>query len=200
MKLAHCAIKACEHTRCDTTTDALRMDFAQSNQQQINGCDVARDIARVSFIRLRAGSEHLRALTHAHFTEWGHLSPAVSEERLYGRLARMCAAENYPLVIGAVDDGRLVGSAMLSSRDALSPESGRKPWLTGLYVAPDRRGEGIARALVREIEQLAAVRGFAEAFLDCIPALEPFYTKLGYRRVDLRSYQDLVLVLMRHDL
>jgi predicted N-acetyltransferase YhbS len=174
------------------------MDFAVEINQYLIGRAAERDIGRVSFIRLRADTPHLSALAHAHFTEWGHLSPTVSEERMYGRLARMCAAENFPIVIGAVAEGRLVGSAMLSSRDALSPESCRKPWLTGLYVVPDRRREGIARSLVVVIEQLALARGFRSTYLDCVLGLEPFYARLGYRRVDLRSYQNLPLALMHH--
>ncbi len=50
-------------------------------------------------------------------------------------------------------------------------------WLTGLLVAPDHRGRGLARYLVSRT--LAAYRG--SVWLFCEPKLATFYQRLGFR-------------------
>lgn len=49
-------------------------------------------------------------------------------------------------------------------------------WLTGLFVAPGLRGQGIARALVSQA--VAACDG--PVWLFCDPQLQNFYEKLGF--------------------
>lgn len=49
-------------------------------------------------------------------------------------------------------------------------------WLTGLFVAPQRRNQGVAARLVEAA--LAQVDG--PAWLFCHPDLTPFYQRLGF--------------------
>ncbi|WP_145141823.1 GNAT family N-acetyltransferase [Pseudomonas duriflava] len=50
-------------------------------------------------------------------------------------------------------------------------------WLTGLFVAPHRRGQGIARQLVHAA--LASHPG--SVWLFCEPSMKDFYEKLGFK-------------------
>ncbi|WP_296255710.1 MULTISPECIES: GNAT family N-acetyltransferase [unclassified Pseudomonas] len=55
-------------------------------------------------------------------------------------------------------------------------------WLTGLFVAPDQRGQGVASALISAA--LGSVEG--GVWLFCDPALAGFYQRLGFvETVDL---------------
>ncbi|WP_268933260.1 GNAT family N-acetyltransferase [Pseudomonas sp. S60] len=53
-------------------------------------------------------------------------------------------------------------------------------WLTGLFVAPQRRGTGIARALI----EAALCQPYGTAWLFCHPTLQPFYASVGFGPAD----------------
>ena len=54
-------------------------------------------------------------------------------------------------------------------------------WLTGLFVAPDVRGRGIARSLVDAA--VSSTEG-APVWLFCDPELQGFYEGIGFRMAD----------------
>lgn len=54
--------------------------------------------------------------------------------------------ENPDLFLGAEEDGELVGVIIASSE-------GRKGWLNRIAVIPEKRGKGIAKALINEAEK-----------------------------------------------
>jgi len=56
------------------------------------------------------------------------------------------------LFIGAFLEGRLVGSVIAS-------DDGRRGWINRLAVAPDARGKGVAKALVKAAEDALRMRG-----------------------------------------
>ena len=63
-----------------------------------------------------------------------------------------------------------------------------------VFVRPDYRGRGIARAIMHELEQLARDRGFSEIWLETglrQPAAVRLYESLGYTRIaDFGDYKD----------
>ncbi len=61
---------------------------------------------------------------------------------------------------------------------------------TGVYdffVAPDRQGRGVGRALLRFVEELARRRGIEELHLSSSLTAVGFYKRLGYRRTGAES-------------
>ena len=76
----------------------------------------------------------------------------------------------------AVRDGRPVGCVALQP---LGGPSASAHLLRSLAVAPEARGEGIARRLVAAVEGLARERGAREIHLITTTA-EPFFAALGY--------------------
>ncbi|WP_268797426.1 GNAT family N-acetyltransferase [Pseudomonas huanghezhanensis] len=52
-------------------------------------------------------------------------------------------------------------------------------WLTGLFVAPDRRGQGIAKGLV----EAAVAKASGSVWLFCDPQLTDFYAGLRFESV-----------------
>ena len=137
--------------------------------------------------RLRSDSELLPALAQAHCTEWGYLRPKASLERTQARLMRMCDSSDMPAVFIIKQRQSLVASVTLDRCDYLDAQSGRTPFVTGVYVAPEFRGQGLARVLMEHIEGEAHARGFAALHLDCMPQHESLYSHLGYTAICVRT-------------
>ncbi|MGB3374585.1 MAG: GNAT family acetyltransferase [Microbacterium sp.] len=85
------------------------------------------------------------------------------------------------LLVVADDDGRIVGTVMAGY-------DGHRGWIYYLASAPDRRGEGIGRALVEEAEARLVALGCPKVQLMVRPGNEivfAFYDQLGYERFDV---------------
>jgi GNAT superfamily N-acetyltransferase len=86
------------------------------------------------------------------------------------------------LVIMARLDGRVVGTAQL--RLAQLPNARHRAEVAKVLVHRSARRQGIATALMREIERIAVADGRTLLVLDTIAdsEAEPLYTKLGWTR------------------
>ncbi len=132
------------------------------------------------------------------FGEWGHLNAG---QTLAGRVARVRAGMNVdavPSIVVALEaDGRVVGTATLMDDDLEGDP--RNPWLASVYVPPEERGRGVASALVRAIEGLAARLGHRRLYLftASAPAL---YAGLGWRTLESRDYRGERITVMDRDL
>jgi ribosomal protein S18 acetylase RimI-like enzyme len=85
------------------------------------------------------------------------------------------------LLIVAEDAGRIVGTVMAGY-------DGHRGWIYYLATATDRRGEGIARALVEESEHRLIALGCPKVQLMVRPGNEivfAFYDRVGYERFDI---------------
>jgi predicted N-acetyltransferase YhbS len=60
----------------------------------------------------------------------------------------------------------------------------RAAGVQSLAVAPDLRGSGLSQRLMTTAMQEAQRRGIPHGLLFCLPGLEGFYTRLGWRRID----------------
>jgi ribosomal protein S18 acetylase RimI-like enzyme len=84
------------------------------------------------------------------------------------------AAERDDLLVGAYEDGQLVGCLLMT------PHGERALHMRQVAVDADRQGGGIGRELVRFAEQLALERGYTEIELHARETAVAFYLKLGY--------------------
>jgi len=78
-----------------------------------------------------------------------HLETTVETTR--ERLSRNDPARNF--VVGAFEDGKLIGTAGFFRRE--NTKERHKGHLWGVYVRPESRSKGVASALMREIVQRA---------------------------------------------
>ena len=74
--------------------------------------------------------------------------------------------DGLPVALVAVVDGQAVGTVTLKSDD-WRPRADLSPWLGGLFVLPDHRGQGIAGGLVRALVDQASQRGVTTLYTDC---------------------------------
>jgi len=91
-----------------------------------------------------------------------------------------------------------VGTASLTSDD-LPARPDLTPWLAGVFVRPEFRGRGHARALVRWVEDHARSFGVGRLWLNTGEA-EGLYAGLGWHRVEAFELRSHPNVLMRRDL
>ena len=99
------------------------------------------------------------------------------------KIERELAGES-AVFLAAESDGRLVG-AVLGTHD------GRKGWINRLVVAPERRREGIARALVDAVTERLTARGIR--IVTCLiedwnTSSAAFFESLGFVRHDEITY------------
>ncbi len=95
--------------------------------------------------------------------------------------------------IAKADDGDALGFAEVALRYDHVNGCGRPPvaFLEGIYVVPDRRGEGIALALVKAVESWAAVKGVTELASDVLLGNEPsqaMHEALGFNETERVVY------------
>lgn len=91
------------------------------------------------------------------------MSSAVDAKAFAARLAGMLT-----LVVNL--DGEYLGFASLKDNKTIDM----------LYVHPEFAGEGVGRALVEALEQIAAARGATDIGTDASDTAEPFFARLGY--------------------
>ena len=89
-------------------------------------------------------------------------------------------ADDVTLVVVAYDGDRAVGCGALRALDATSGE------LKRMFVVPDRRGTGVATAVLEALEGSARDLGWSSLRLETGDVLHEairFYTRSGYRRI-----------------
>ncbi len=133
-----------------------------------------------------------------HFAEWGYLHPGETLEEHTERLEACCGRNEVPTVVVAISDGELLGSAMLLSSD-LDTHPNLTPWLAGLYVVEESRGEGVGSALAERIAAEATSLGFPRLYLYTSTA-ESLYARLGFSVLERCDYHGERVVVMVRDL
>jgi len=129
------------------------------------------------------------------FGEWGHLSPGdtLAEREAWVRRETL-NTDRAPLTFVALDDqGRAIGTAALLFDDLEGDP--RNPWLASVYVPPERRGQGIASALVRTVEDAARRFGYHQLYLFTSTAPR-LYAGLGWRALEVTSYRGEEIQIM----
>lgn len=116
-----------------------------------------------------------------HWEQWGADDPDGSLESWTARLGSWANGDAIPSLYVALDEGRPAGSVSLVAHDL--PEERDLwdlwPWLSGLFVVPDRRGRGLARALVAHVEHAARHLGVSRLYLHTVDA-RGLYEHLGW--------------------
>ena len=97
----------------------------------------------------------IEELAELNFKEWGEFRDGDTLEARTERMRAACGKGAVPSVVVAIEDGRLLGGALLIDSDMkIRPQL--TPWLAGVYVKAEERGRGIASQLVNRIVAEAA--------------------------------------------
>ncbi|WP_188311916.1 GNAT family N-acetyltransferase [Salinarimonas soli] len=155
------------------------------------------DAAAWLALRLRSLREHPESF-HSTFEEWEHTTPAQAAERL--RVNRMVGA--------FAGDGTLVGAVTLALQARPGAKRRHKVEIWNVYVAPEARGTGTARALMERAVAEARALGFEAVVLSVSAHAErarALYESLGFvtygieprgmRLPDGRTFDDRLMQL-----
>lgn len=102
--------------------------------------------------------------------------------------------DRLPLVLVAFDGSTPCGTAALKAASILTHVH-LGPWLSGLYVAPDRRRRGIASDLVSAVVQEAERQEFRTLYVAARGGR--LFERLGWTVLEPTTYQGEELIIMR---
>ena len=154
--------------------------------------------------RLADHPDAIETVARWHVDEWGVGPEDVGLERGRRRLRSWATAGGVPCAYVAVVDGEVCGSAALVDHDMSNPPPGveqLRPWLSGVYVTPERRKTGLGPALVGTVEEAAGTLGYSHLYLYTAPVTaRKFYSPLGWELIFTPSYEGKEVAVMVRDL
>jgi len=111
--------------------------------------------------------------------EWGHPPEPTERSWWVEGTAREAGRDALPVTRVALDtNGEALGAVGLGPFD-LAERRGRSPWIWGMIVRPDRRGQGIGTALMAALEAWARERGYRELWVATGGRAAAFYERCG---------------------
>jgi len=127
--------------------------------------------------------------------EWGRSIGRSLADTVAGFQAILDSDRETALV--AFVNGTPAGMVLLIDCD-LESHAHLKPWLAGLFVHPDFRGKGAARALVAAVELMVGQRGDPSLYL--YTAIPDYYRSLGWSTHEVLARADMHFEVMAKEL
>jgi predicted N-acetyltransferase YhbS len=126
---------------------------------------------------------------------WRHRGMPLAQIR--EGLARIRDSESgVPFALVAETNGRACGNALVIESD-LSARPELTPWLAALWVDEGVRHRGIARALLDDGARRCTAVGVPRLYLISRPALQHFYTRLGWQVLEREVGEDRQVLYAR---
>ena len=117
--------------------------------------------------------------------EWGQPPEPTDAQWWIDATRQEAGHEGLPVTYVAVNsDGELLGAIGLGAHD-IAERQDRSPWILGLVVRTDRRGDGIGRRLVQQTEQHAAALGYPTIWVANEGHAAGFYSACGYSFIEV---------------
>src|SRR6185369_8106252 len=138
--------------------------------------------------------EFVPILAEWHHHEWGEFTLESTAAELRTHTGR----SQIPTTVVAIDKGRVIGSTSLLVADLIGWEH-LTPWIASVFVSPDYRGQGVARALIERAVDEARLLGIHDVYL-FTASKETYYAKLGWVPVERARYRAKDIVIMQRTL
>jgi GNAT superfamily N-acetyltransferase len=151
-------------------------------------------------MRIESIADHpalVETIARWHWDEWGHLDPGGSLLSWTEGLRERTCRDRVPTTYVALDREEPIGSVTLVEHD-MSTHRDLTPWLAGMYVRPDCRGQGVGSALVRHLVSKCADMGIERLYLYTHSA-RGFYEKLGWSHLEDDYYDGQTVCIMAFD-
>jgi ribosomal protein S18 acetylase RimI-like enzyme len=125
--------------------------------------------------------------------------PASTNPDYLERVADVATRAGHALILGAVEDGRVLGSVTVELSDRIPGGHPRPPLdpdqahVRMLGVHPNVQGRGIGRRLMEGAEEEARLAGKRRITLETTEAMvtaQRLYESMGYRRLDDLVFDD----------
>lgn len=98
-------------------------------------------------------------------------------------LADVLAGGAFPFSLVATDGDQFTGTVTAIASD-LDARPLLSPWIAALWVEPDRRGQGIAEALVDAATARLFGKGMSPVYLCAKPHMRGFYQRLNWGLIE----------------
>jgi GNAT superfamily N-acetyltransferase len=121
----------------------------------------------------------IEAVTDLRWREWGHEPEPTDRDWWRDATIREAGRDRVPLTWVAWDAGGVLGAVGLGEFD-IEERRDRSPWLLGMIVRPDRRGTGVGRQLLSQLEQWARENGYEKAWVATGDPAVDFYRRCGW--------------------
>lgn len=119
------------------------------------------------------------AVASMRWQEWGHPPEPETFAWWLETTVREAGRDELPVTFVAHDEAdEVLGAVGLDTYD-LDERHDTSPWVTGMIVRRDRRGQAVGRALMQHLEEWAAERGITEAWAGTDLA-RGFYERCGW--------------------
>jgi GNAT superfamily N-acetyltransferase len=121
----------------------------------------------------------MRSVADMRWQEWGHPPEPEDPQWWLDTTTREAGRDELPVTLVAHDAaGGVLGAVGLDTYD-LDERHETSPWVTGMIVRRDRRGDGVGRTLMQGLERWAAEHQIAEAWVGTDLA-RGFYERCGW--------------------
>lgn len=148
---------------------------------------------------LAENQQALPIVAEWYFTEWGHLKKGNSLAKAKESLSDYLNTDKIPLLILAVESGKILGAAQLKYHEMTIYED-KEHWLGGVYVAKSHRGEKIAEAIIARIVSLAEQFGVSKLYLQTEHLDGGLYGRLGWNPIEKVTYRGLRVLVMEREI
>lgn len=148
----------------------------------------------INIVRLSPDADHVPTVASWTYAEWGRLNPGYTAESWREAFRRECGDGGVPSVFVAMEGDQPVGTAALMARD-MDSRPALTPWLASVFVLPEWRGQGIASALIRRVEEEAAAHGIGRFYL-FTPDQQALYRRLGWQDHEKLCYRGEEVTIM----
>ena len=131
--------------------------------------------------------------------EWPEWADSLKDGEIEEMFRRSAKPDGVPRVLVALDDVEPVGTAALRE-ESISTHLHLTPWLTGVYVVPERRGRVIGQTLVRGILAYAREQRMIRAVYTSVRKGVPGLQREGWEVVDRAKERGEDLIVLRMSL
>ena len=126
----------------------------------------------------------VRAVGEIRWAEWGHAPEPEDLSWWVDVTVREAGREGLPVTFAAVEgSGAAVGAVALGEFD-IEERRDRSPWVLGMIVRPDYRGQGVGRLLLSQLERHAAAAGFSPVWVATGDPAVDFYRRCGWQPIE----------------
>jgi GNAT superfamily N-acetyltransferase len=137
-------------------------------------------------------------LARWHDDEWGAITPNLTMDDRARRFQSWAQRGTIPTAFVALAGHEVVGIAGLIVND-METRPELSPWLGGVLVAPNHRGEGIGTALCERATQEACSLSVRRLYLLTFDK-ERFYSRLGWSELERTEFLGRPVTIMVRDL
>lgn len=142
--------------------------------------------------------EYLTLLTQWFYEEWSYLNPGKTEEDLRHKLIQRLNTHCFPLTLLALDGQECLGTSSLIFHD-MDTHLHLSPWLSSMYVPPNKRNLGIGTHLLKSSLRKAKELGCSKLYL-YTPRQSAWCEKFGWTPIERTHYREEKVTVMEINL